>query len=384
MLALPHGGRLIARVLSGERREEALRGLPGLPQLALSEDKACQVDNIATGTYSPLEGFMTRDDLASVLDRKRLASDVPWTIPIVLDADPRVAETYREGQDIALTCNGRSVGILHLEEKYAYDKEEFGRQVYGTVDPSHPGIRRLSAMGDVLLAGEVDLLESPDTPFARHHLTPRETRVLFAARGWRTVAGFQTRNVPHLGHEHLQKTALALVDGIFINPVVGQKRKGDFKDEVILSSYDALLRNYFPKDRAVLAILRTGMHYAGPREAVFHAIVRKNYGCTHFVVGRDHAGFGSFYPPHAAQEIFDEFPDLGIVPLCFPASFYCFRCQAAASEKTCPHDESNHLAYSGTRLREAILEESGESTLLVRPEVAEAIRRYASPFVEEE
>lgn len=382
MKAIPHGGRLVNRVLSGQQKEEAARKATGFPSLELPEEKACQVENIATGVYSPLEGFLTQADLLSVLHQMRLTGGAPWTIPIILDVDRSVAGAYEEGQDVLLTYKGRGMGVLHLKERYGYDKQVLCRQVFGTEDRTHPGVQRIFAMGDILLGGEVDLIEHLDTPFASCHLTPREVRVLFAAKGWRTIVGFQTRNVPHLGHEYVQKTALTFVDGLFINPVVGPKKRGDFKDEVILSSYDALLQNYYLKDRAVVAILRTGMYYAGPREAIFHAIVRKNFGCTHFIVGRDHAGVGDFYSPYAAQEIFDEFPDLGITPLFFTAFFYCRRCQAAANEKTCPHEEQDRLAFSGTRLREAILEETGESALLIRPEVAATIRRYDNPFVE--
>jgi sulfate adenylyltransferase len=383
MGAVPHGGRLTNRVLSGEQQQEALHRTPPPPRLELSEEQACQVENIATGVYSPLEGFLTQDALMSVLYRMRLPSGLPWTIPIILDVDRSVAGAYEEGQDVLLTFKGRAIGVLHLKEKYGYDKQVLCRQVFGTEDGAHPGVQRVFAMGDILLGGETDLIEPLDTPFASCHLTPREVRVLFAAKGWRTIVGFQTRNVPHLGHEYVQKTALTFVDGLFINPVVGPKKRGDFKDEVILAAYDALLRNYYLKDRVVLAILKTGMYYAGPREAIFHAIVRKNFGCTHFIVGRDHAGVGNFYSPYAAQEIFDEFPDLGITPLFFTAFFYCRRCQAAANEKTCPHEESYRLEFSGTRLREAILEQTGESVLLVRPEVADTIRCLDNPFVEE-
>jgi sulfate adenylyltransferase len=381
MGAVPHGGRLTNRVLSGEQQEEARHGSSPLPRLELSEEQACQVENIATGVYSPLEGFMTRDALLSVLDRMRLPNGLPWTIPIVLDVDRREAGAYEEGRDILLTYHDRGIGLLHLKDKYPYDKPTVCRQVFGTDDGAHPGVRRVSIMGDILLGGEVDLFGALDTPFASRHLTPQEARVLFAAKGWRTIVGFQTRNVPHLGHEYVQKTALTFVDGLFINPVVGPKKRGDFKDEVILAAYDALLRNYYLKDRAVLAVLKTGMYYAGPREAIFHAIVRKNFGCTHFIVGRDHAGAGHYYSPYAAQEIFDEFPDLGITPLFFTAFFYCRRCQGMANEKTCPHGEQDRLMFSGTRLRQAIVEQTGESDLLIRPEVADTIRGLENPFI---
>lgn len=381
MGAIPHGGRLIDRILNEGQQREAREAASSLARLELSEEAAHQVENLATGVYSPLEGFLTRDALMSVLDRMRLPGGLAWTIPIILDVDRSAAGAYVEGRDVLLTCQGRTLGILHLKEKYGYDRQALCRQVFGTDEGAHPGVRRVSAMGDILLGGEVDLIEPPESPFAARHLTPREARVLFAAKGWRTIVGFQTRNVPHLGHEYVQKTALTFVDGLFINPVVGPKKPGDFRDEVILAAYDALLRNYYLKDRAVLAVLKTGMYYAGPREAIFHAIVRKNFGCTHFIVGRDHAGAGHYYSPYAAQEIFDEFPDLGITPLFFTAFFYCRRCQGMANEKTCPHGEQDRLAFSGTKLREAMAEQTGESALLIRPEVADTIRGVDNPFV---
>ncbi|MBZ0168035.1 sulfate adenylyltransferase [Candidatus Methylomirabilis lanthanidiphila] len=381
MGAIPHGGRLIDRVLSGDQQQEALHRASSLPCLELSEEQACQVENLATGVYSPLEGFLTQDALMSVLERMRLPGGLPWTIPIILDVDRRAAAACEEGRDVLLTYQGRAMGLLHLKDAYGYDKPTVCRQVFGTDDGAHPGVRRVLAMGDTLLGGDVDLIEPLDTPFASRHLTPREARVLFTAKGWRTIVGFQTRNVPHLGHEYVQKTALTFVDGLFINPVVGPKKRGDFRDEVILAAYDALLRNYYLKDRAVLAVLKTGMYYAGPREAIFHAIVRKNFGCTHFIVGRDHAGAGHYYSPYAAQEIFDEFPDLGITPLFFTAFFYCRRCQGMANEKTCPHGEQDRLAFSGSKLRDAIVQQTGESALLIRPEVADTIRAVDNPFV---
>ncbi|MDR7459955.1 MAG: sulfate adenylyltransferase, partial [Armatimonadota bacterium] len=250
-----------------------------------------------------------------------------------------------------------------------------------TLDPAHPGVARTLAMGPYLVAGPIDLLAGLPHPFARYRLFPRETRVLFREKGWRTIVGFQTRNVPHLGHEYVQKTALAFVDGIFVNPVLGRKKPGDFRDEVILEAYEALLAHYYLRPRAVLSVLHTEMRSAGPREAVFHAILRKNFGCTHFVVGRDHAGVGSFYPPYAAQEIFDEFPDLGIVPLFFTAFFHCHRCGTVANEKTCPHPVEHRVPFSGTALRRALEAREGEAAALIRPEVAEVVRRHPAPFV---
>ncbi len=380
MPSQPHGGVLVNRVLAGPERAELERHLDGFPTLPLSEQQMREVENLAIGAFSPLEGFMARGDLEAVLSTMRLANGIPWTIPIVLDVSEQEAVRYREGRPLALTFGGKAIAILHLQEKYQANREEYALRVFGTTDIAHPGVTDALRMNPVLLGGSVDLLQIPDSPFAPYKLTPRETRVLFEAKGWRSVVGFQTRNLPHHGHEALQKTALSFADGLFVNPLVGKKKPGDFKDEVIAEAYDALLRNYYLKRWAVMAVLQMHMRYAGPREAIFHAIIRKNFGCTHFIVGRDHAGVGRFYHPYAAQEIFQEFPDLGIVPLFFTAFFHCHRCQGIVNEKTCPHGEEDRNNFSGTELRKAILQ-GGEVESFLRPEVAEVIRRFENPFV---
>lgn len=377
----PYGGKLVDRVLKLEVREQAEERAHWLPRLDIGKDLAKGVENIAKGVLSPLEGFLGREDYQSVLRSMRLANDVPWTIPLVLDVSEERADRFREGEDIALFHKGKPLAIMHLEEKYRYDKEEYARRVFGTASRAHPGVAKLEKMGEVLLEGKVDLINAPQSRFGKYKLSPFETRVLFKEKGWRTVVGFQTRNVPHLGHEYVQKTALSFVDGIFINPLIGRKKKGDFKDEVILEAYATLIKNYFLRDNAVLAILETEMRYAGPREAIFHAILRKNFGCTHFIVGRDHAGVGYFYDPFAAHRIFEGFPDLGIVPLFFRTFFYCKRCGGVANEKTCPHSEESRVNFSGTRIRKMLSLGEVPPAELMRPEVAEVINRYENPFV---
>jgi len=237
-------------------------------------------------------------------------------------------------------------------------------------------------MKEVLLGGKIDLIQVSPTPFDKYKLEPLETRILFKEKSWRTVVGFQTRNTPHIGHEYVQKTALTFTDGVFVNPVIGRKKKGDFKDEVILASYDELIRNYYLKERAVVAILQMEMRYAGPREAIFHAIIRKNFGCTHIIIGRDHAGVGNYYPPYAAQDIFEEFPDLGIVPLFFKSFYFCKKCNSVVNEKTCPHPPEEHINFSGTKIREMLIEGKIPPPELMRPEVAKIIISYDNPFVE--
>jgi sulfate adenylyltransferase len=302
---------------------------------------------------------------------------MPWTIPIICDTDEKIT-----GDILLENKSGLLLALFNVEDIYEYDKKEYAQKVYGTIDSTHPGVKKSQSMKKYLAGGKLLLLNEPETLHHKYTLTPMETRVLFKEKKWRTIVGFQTRNVPHLGHEYVQKSALTFVDGLFINPVIGKKKIGDFKDEVILKTYDALINNYYLKDSAVLSIFHTEMRYAGPREAIFHAIVRKNFGCTHFIVGRDHAGVGNFYSPYAAQEIFKEFPDLGIIPLFFKSFYYCQRCESIVNEKICPHDKSDHVNFSGTKIREILEKGDKPSRDLMRPEISEIILQYENPFVE--
>ena len=379
----PHGSKLVERVLHGEDKERALEKAKVLPSLKLNFESVSDVENISFGNFSPLEGFMGEGEYRNVLNHMRLSDDLPWPIPIVLDVEKEVAKKLKIGQE-AILCNESNdpIALLHLEEKYAYNREEMAEKVFQTKDTSHPGVAKVRGMKDVLLAGKIDLIQESPTPFYNYKLKPIETRVLFKEKGWRTVVGFQTRNTPHMGHEYVQKTALTFTDGIFVNPVIGSKKKGDFKDEVILASYDELIKHYYLKERAVVAILQMEMRYAGPREAVFHAIMRKNFGCTHIIIGRDHAGVGNYYSPYAAQDIFEEFPDLGIVPLFFMSFSFCKKCNLVVNEKTCPHKPSEHINFSGTRIRELLIQGKIPPPELMRPEVAKIILGYDNPFVE--
>ena len=382
-MILPHGGKLVERILGDEAKCEFLEEAHALPKLVLDAESLSDVNNLATGVFSPLEGFMGREDFNHVLGHMRLSNDLPWPIPIVLDVDKDQAGTLKVGKDVLLTNDaGESVAVLHLDEKYEYDRERMARQVFQTTDAAHPGVAKVMGMKDVLLGGKIDLVKEFPGPFPRYKLSPRETRVLFKEKGWRTIVGFQTRNTPHIGHEYVQKAALTFVDGIFINPVIGKKKKGDYKDEVILASYDELIKHYYLKERAVMAILLMEMRYAGPREAIFHAIIRKNFGCTHIIIGRDHAGVGTYYHPFAAQDIFDEFPDLGIVPLFFRSFYYCKKCLSVVNDKICPHPPSEQIQFSGTKIRDMLLRGEYPSPELVRPEVAKVIMEYKNPFNE--
>jgi sulfate adenylyltransferase len=379
----PHGGKLIERILEGEGKGRALEKAKFLPSLRLNSELVSDVENITTGVYSPLEGFMTEREYCSVLNQMRLSSDLPWPIPIVLDSEREEAERLEAGQEAVLRNEGgEPIALFSVEEKYEYDKEELAEKVFQTKDRTHPGVSKVMSMKDILLAGKIQLIQKTPTPFDRYKLSPKETRILFREKGWRTVVGFQTRNTPHIGHEYVQKTALTFTDGVFVNPVIGRKKKGDFKDEVILAAYEELIKNYYLKERAVAAILQMEMRYAGPREAIFHAVIRKNFGCSHIIIGRDHAGVGNFYPPYAAQDIFGEFPDLGIVPLFFKSFYLCRKCNAVVNEKTCPHPASEHINFSGTRIREMLVQGKIPPPELMRPEVAKIILSFDKPFVE--
>ena len=381
MVSKPHGGRLIIRVASENRRSAVLGAADEYPVISIGLREAYDVENIGYGVYSPLDGFMVYEDLENVLMNMRLSNDLPWTMPIVVSVDEDSMD-FGVGDEVLLSYMDRPLAVMQVEDIYRLDRRLYAERVFGTTDPSHPGVYNVfREMGEYLVGGRIELLDTVDNPYARFYLRPMETRVLFRERGWKTIVGFQTRNAPHLGHEYVQKTALSFVDGIFINPVVGRKKRGDFKDEVILEAYSELVKHYYPKDSAVLSIVRYEMRYAGPREAIHHAIMRKNFGCTHFIVGRDHAGVGDFYGPYDAQEIFREFPDLGVTPVFFKEFFYCRRCGGIVHERICPHDESNRVRFSGTYVREAILEGRDIPDYIVRPEVARVLMSHPDPFV---
>ena len=382
MVSRPHGGRLVNRVVSGRRRRALLEEARELRGIVLSESLAADVANIAHGVYSPLEGFMVSEDYENVLYHMRLSNDIPWTIPVVLDVSEREIEGLRESDDVALVYGDEPLAIMRIEEIYRWNPKEYCRKVFKTLSPEHPGVVKTMKRKELLIGGPVELLNELPEKFEKYRLWPIETRVLFRERGWRNIVGFQTRNVPHMGHEYVQKAALTFTDGLFVNPLVGWKKPGDYRDEVIVKAYEVLIENYYPKDTVVFSVLRMEMRYAGPREAVFHAIVRKNFGCTHFIVGRDHAGVGDFYGPYEAWDIFKEFPDLGITPLFIREAFYCSKCGGMVNEKICPHEEKYRVRISGTKLRKMIMEGKKPPEYMMRPEVAEVILSFENPFTQ--
>jgi sulfate adenylyltransferase len=318
-----------------------------------------------------------------VITEKRLADDTPWTIPILLDFNKDDLKEIKEGDSILLTNKENGVrALLDIVEIYTYDKKMLAQEIYLTQETSHPGVANVRNMKQLLIGGKISLLASKTRKFDEYNLTPKETRFLFKEKGWQEIVAFQTRNPPHIGHEYVQKTALTFVDGLFINPIIGKKKSGDFKDEVILSSYDTLMKHYYLKDRAVMSILRTSMKYAGPREAIHHAIMRKNFGCTHFIVGRDHAGVGDYYDPYDAHSIFSEFPDLRIVPVFFRSFSRCTKCGGVVNDKICPHDQKYHINFSGKKIRELLRNGEIPPEDMMRKEVAETILKFDKPFVE--
>ncbi|MBN2541717.1 sulfate adenylyltransferase [bacterium] len=378
----PHGGKLVKRVLPDDKKKTLLENIDSFPSIEVSKDLAKDIENISTGVFSPLEGFMCENDFNSVLGRMRLVDDTPWTIPMVFDVTDDFAKKIDKGTDISIYYDGNPLAILHVEQKYQYDKGKYAEKVFGTSNTKHPGVSKVNSMGNYLLGGTIDLINRTPKDYYQYSLTPIETRILFEERGWKSIVAFQTRNAPHIGHEYVQKSALTFVDAIFINPLIGKKKKGDFKDEVILKTYEVLIDMYYLKHNSLLAVLETEMRYGGPREAIFHSIMRKNFGCTHFIVGRDHAGVGDFYPPYAAQEIFDDFPDLGITPLFFKSFSYCKKCGSVVNDKICPHPMEDHIMFSGTKIRNLLIAGERPSDMLVRPEVTDIILQYKNSFVE--
>jgi sulfate adenylyltransferase len=373
----PHGGRLINRIVENKEREKLEEKAAAMPRLILNSRELSDLEMIATGAMSPLEGFMTRSDYVSVLDLKRLEKGLPWTIPVTLAVKEGNGEEYKEGSDVALYNNkGAFLAVLHLEEKFKADKRKEAEKVLLTADDAHPGVKYLNSIGDIYLGGNISLIHRPKyTKFVRYRLDPKETRVLFKTKGWYQIAAFQTRNPIHRAHEYLQKCALEIVDAILIHPLVGETKKGDIPADVRMKCYEILLQNYYPTTRVALSVFPAAMRYAGPREAIFHAIVRKNYGCSHFIVGRDHAGVGNYYGPYDAHYIFREFEpeEIDITPLFFDHAFYCKKCGNMASIKTCPHSSEDHLFFSGTKIREMLKKGEMPPAEFTRPEVAQIL-----------
>ncbi|HET6871570.1 MAG TPA: sulfate adenylyltransferase [Sporolactobacillaceae bacterium] len=369
-----HGGALVNREVDPKDREMLLQR--NLKKLTVSNWVISDLELIGIGGFSPLTGFMGKEDYLKVLTQMRLASGVVWSIPITLPLTKEEAGSFNIGEDIFLVGEDqKTYAILTIEEKYEMDKELEAFCVYKTTDPNHPGVRRLYEQGEIRLAGPILLLERPSHhPFEDYYLDPIGTRKMFKDLGWKTIVGFQTRNPVHRAHEYIQKLALENVDGLLLQPLVGETKKDDIPADVRMESYKVLIENYYPKDRVRLAIYPAAMRYAGPREAILHAIVRRNYGCTHFIVGRDHAGVGDYYGTYEAQQLISRYEEeIGIHVFKFEHSFYCKKCANMASVKTCPHSDSDRFILSGTKVRELLRNGEAPPPEFTRPEVAEVL-----------
>lgn len=384
-LIAPHGGVLINRLLDGELRDVMRERARTMIRVPLSPLNVADLECVSTGVYSPLTGYMGEADYKSVVHDMHLANGLPWTVPVTLAVEEKLADRIAIGQTVALAepdpsspDGERLLGVLTVTEKFRYNRQVEAEKVFRTTDEAHPGVARLYAQGDVYLAGDIWVFDRPTevlTTFTGIRFTPAETRRIFAERGWRRIVAFQTRNPIHRAHEYLQKVALEIVDGLMLHPLVGETKSDDVPADVRVASYQAILETYYPMERVLLNVFPAAMRYAGPREAIFHAIARKNYGCSHFIVGRDHAGVGNYYGSYDAHHIFDEFDPraLEITPLFFEHAFYCRKCAAVVTSKTCPHGKEDWVFLSGTQVREMLSRGEMLPVEFTRPEVSRVL-----------
>lgn len=378
----PHGGALINKKLPKMEKNRILEEIDDFQKIVVNSETIIVIKNIAFGVFSPLEGFMHANNYRYVLEHMYLENNVAWPFPITLDvSDEEVKDLKPDDQIILTNSENTPIALMKIDDIYGYDKKEYAEKTFGTLDIKHPGVESVFNYKEKLIGGEIFLINEPTINFPDLNLKPIETRVLFKEKGWESIVAFQTRNPPHIGHEGVQKAALTIADGLFINPVIGKKQKGDFLDEVIIESYKALIREYYPKNRVVMSTFETEMRYAGPKEAIYHAIARKNFGCNHIIIGRDHAGVGDFYGPFDAHYIFDQFPDLGIEPIKFRSFSKCSKCDAVVNDKICPHPPEMQNFFAGREIRAALLEGKPPDPEVMRPEVAQVILKYKNPFV---
>ncbi|HBE28063.1 MAG TPA: sulfate adenylyltransferase [Ktedonobacter sp.] len=375
-LITPHGGELVINMASAAERAELQERARGLSEVLVDSRQMADLEMLAIGAYSPLGGFMKRADYLGVVNDMHLENGLPWSVPITISVTSEQAANLKEGSQVALVNeHGTLQAVMLVEEKYGYDKQHEASKVYRTTEEAHPGVKVVYQQGDVLLGGSVRVVALPNQAFAKYRFTPTQSRQQFTERGWKRVVGFQTRNPVHRAHEYIQKCALETVDGLYLHPLVGDTKGDDIPADVRMRCYEVLLENYYPEDRVVLGVLPAAMRYAGPREAIFHALMRKNYGCSHFIVGRDHAGVGNYYGTYDAHYIFAEFDQakLGITPMFFDHTFFCRTCDSMASSKTCPHGNDQHVTLSGTKVRQMLQAGEIPPREFSRPEVAKVL-----------
>ncbi len=371
----PHGGMLVNLICENPFDDN-------LKKIAISDYRLRDLENIATGLFSPLRGFMVEKDYLSVIDNMRLTNGTVWTVPILLPIQKDIFDTLRLDETILITnVDGMVFGQVNVEDKFVRDRKNEAMKVFGTTDAAHPGVKKIYDESEFTIGGEIKLFRRIDHgEFEKYRFDPVDTRKYFVKMRWKTVVAFQTRNPVHRAHEYLQKIALESYDGLFLNPLVGETKPDDLPANVRMKTYEILLDNYYPKERVLLGIFTANMFYAGPREAVFHAICRKNYGCTHFIVGRDHAGVGKYYGTYDAQKIFDLFDqtEIGIIPLKFENAFYCTKCESMVTSRSCPHSAKFHISVSGTEMRERLSKGEILPKEFMRPEISKILVEYYS------
>lgn len=375
-LIAPHGGELVLNMAGEAERAELQARAKSLPEIVIGSRQLADLEMLAIGAYSPLGGFMKHADYLGVVNDMHLENGLPWSIPITLSATPEQAAAWKEGSQVALVNEqGTLQAVMTIEEKFAYDKQHEASKVYRTTEEAHPGVKAMYQQGDILLGGPARVVALQNQAFARYRLTPSQSRQQFSELSWKRVVGFQTRNPVHRAHEYIQKCAMETVDGLFLHPLVGDTKGDDIPADVRMRCYEVLLENYYPAERVRLGVLPAAMRYAGPREAIFHALMRKNYGCSHFIVGRDHAGVGNYYGTYDAHYIFAEFDPakLGITPMFFDHTFFCRACDSMASAKTCPHGNDQHVTLSGTKVRQMLQAGEIPPREFSRPEVAKVL-----------
>jgi sulfate adenylyltransferase len=375
-LIAPHGGQLTINMASEAENQALYERAKGLQRITVGSRQLADLEMLAIGAYSPLTGFMNQRDYLGVVRDMHLSNGLPWTVPITLATTSEEAGKFKEGSDIALVDDADTLqAVLTLEEKYVYDKQLEASKVYRTLDEAHPGVKVVYQQGDVLLGGRVQVVTLQEQTFPQYRHTPTSSRQLFAQRGWKRIVGFQTRNPVHRAHEYIQKCAMETVDGLYLHPLVGNTKDDDIPADIRMRCYEVLLENYYPAERVILGVLPAAMRYAGPREAIFHALMRKNYGCSHFIVGRDHAGVGNYYGTYDAHTIFAEFDaaKLAITPMFFDHAFFCRACAGMASAKTCPHGDEQHVTLSGTKVRQLLQAGQIPPPEFSRPEVARVL-----------